>query len=177
MIMMYDGCKTLFLESTDEEHLLTLEDVGVLKLKQAVVPMIVMDYINVADAKGGLASGVIKPYSVDPADSYVVMDFSNLKIVWAKDVAKADVDNLGLRDNFLIPIWNKFKKLRAEQKAAEEAKLNDLITKKVNELIDKASAQPAPETPTNTSSDTNAAMSNIAGTTTMPLMEAGNFSE
>ena len=135
---MYDGCKILLLESMDREMPINLEALGTYAMQKVVIPVIAMEYFNTASADGSIKSGILKPFSAKPENGHVIMDFSKLNIVWAKDMDKDDIAALKIEEAFLAPIWNKVTSMREAYIKEQEDALNEKVSDKVKELIGQA---------------------------------------
>lgn len=145
MIILYDGCKTMILESVIKDSPITVSNVNSSIMARNVLNMIVIDH-NIApssDSKMGTTLSV--PVNGDPQDGHVVMDFSKLNIVWVRDISEKEAAKMGILDKFIAPVQAKFEKLIAEDEQAQTLELNKRVAEEVNKLLHEAKAtQPIP---------------------------------
>jgi hypothetical protein len=144
MIMIYDGNKTLILESVLKENVLSTENIQQNIMGRIVTNVIVLE--TVSSAKDGkLETTIAGPVVLKQEDAHVIFDFTKLNIVWAKDVSKEEAEALGIYKKFVKPVQDKFEKLIAEERAKEQQKFNDVIAEQVGVHLQNAGVTPTPQ--------------------------------
>lgn len=150
MIMIYDGNKTMILESVLKENTISTQNIQQNIMGRVVTNVIALEAVSSAK-DGKLETTIASPVALKQKDSHVIFDFAKLSIVWCRDISAEEAEALGITKKFVDPIQAKFEKLLADERKEEEQKFDKIISDQVNVHLQKAGvtipatpAQPAP---------------------------------
>ena len=133
MILLYDGTKTLFLENANPDEPLTMDKFNYYCFSKMLVGTIVVESIT-----GNNGSMLVGLPIGKPEDRTVSLDYSNVNVVWAKEISKEEAAESKILETFIAPVHRKISKLLKDIELKKHAEEDARIKEKLTNMIAQA---------------------------------------